>query len=354
MPDRHMRFTIDDEATVTLIGGREGEDVWPCMSQAVAEKVALRHATRTASADDDQIHVSLETPDGEKVFIVTGQETEQVSKTSADDHHTDEEATATRPKANRITPNAQQTPRPSTLEHMMQAGASKVRSGSSTPRSIIDTVRDMPLASKIGAGLVVFLLVATLVSLPFRGGEGEPANASTESATAALPDGCLGGQDVLAAAKAAGPLASSSTIQQNGLTVPAPSGAAAAAAAYARLRSTLPVPTGRDQAIAAVLAPDATAAAKQGIPAAAGWVTHLDMSKARWRVVSGDGQSAGIDLLLTSVGTQNGKAADPTQIAVHVDLVRVDGQWRLKDVGAPKDTNALATAHTFKNVEACS
>lgn len=355
MPERHMRFTIDDDNTVRLDGGRPGADEWPCLSPEVAEKVALRHATRSAEAEGDEINVTLETPLEKKQFVVTldGAEPatqERESSTTASPMTQDQA-----PVAGQTGMNTHQTSISSTLGNM-QAGASKVKRPTDGPTGVLDQLRDLPLGAKIAAGVVALLLLATLVSLPFRGGKDDQQAAAQPAAatTPVLPDGCLGGQDVVAGVRAAGPLASSSTITQNGLTVPSPSGAAAAAAAFARLRSTLPVPEGRDAAAASILAPDATAAAKQGIPSAPGWTTHLDMTKARWRVVSGDGQSAGIDLLLTSVGTQNGKESAPAQFAVHVDLALADGQWRLKDVGAPKDTNSLATAHIFRNAEACS
>lgn len=356
MPDRHMRFIIDQDMTVRLDGGTPGQDEWPCNSLGVAEKIALRHAARSASAEGDEVHVTLETPDGETEYSVTADGAEPIEATVRAAGTSDPEARERVEKSRIILPNRDEPPTLTSINDML-GGASRQERSRGEPSSVLDRLRAVPLPGKIAAGVVLAFLLATLLSLPFlkRGGDTSEATSTPAAATTpVLPDGCLGGADVIAGARAAGPLASSSTITQNGLTVPSPSGAAAAAAAYARLRSTLPVPPGRDAAVASILAPDATPAARQAIPAAPGWETHLDMSRARWRVVSGDGQSAGIDLLLTSVGKQNGKAADPAQFAVHVDLTLVDGQWRLKNVGAPRDTNALSTAPSYKNVEACS
>lgn len=228
-----------------------------------------------------------------------------------------------------------------------------------THATVLDRLTGLSTSAKALIAVSLLLLLSLLVALPLLlSGKDEPSAAPSPSDSAAgataLPDGCLGGTDVIAGARAAGPLATTSTIVQGGITAPSPSGAAAAAAAYARLRSTLPAPAGRDQVIASILAPDATPAARQAVPAAPGWSTHLDMTKARWQIVSGDGRTAGVDLLLTSVGAQNGKAAAPAQLAVHLDLVAVSGQWRLKNVGAPTNTAQLASAHTFQNAQVCS
>lgn len=197
-------------------------------------------------------------------------------------------------------------------------------------------------------GVCVALTLALGTSVLVFAGESEDAE------PAPLADACLGGADIVAGAREAGALASTSTMSQDGVTVATPEGAATAAAAWARLRSTLPAPAERDAVMASVVAPTATKAARAAIPGTPGWATRLDMDSARWRVVTGDGRTAaGIDLVLTSVGTHNGQEVRPTTFGAHMALVMVDGRWRLNDVGAAKSTpDELASGQKF-NTEGC-
>lgn len=228
------------------------------------------------------------------------------------------------------------------------------------------------------AGLVALLIVVGLIAKLIGGGGSDDAPAAA-AASGATPDGCYGGTDPARAALAARTLATSRTITQNGVTAPSPQGAEEAAAAFARLRSNFTVPgniskkqaagyfKSRDAAYAQILAPGATAAAKTLITVSQGkgYTVHLDLSQARVKLVSGNGKTAGLDLLLTTLGTgprdpkkpaKNIVPVGPTQVATHVDLDVVNGQWRLRNVGAPQTSaEDLAQSGTsYSNTKECS
>lgn len=211
-----------------------------------------------------------------------------------------------------------------------------------TPTAAKASPRPVTLAKPLmlAGGLLAGALVLGGLALAFHHDEQTPAAATTaaEASTPRLPSGCVSGTTPEAVAAAAASLASTSTITQAGMTVPAPSGAAAAAAAFMRLRTEAP------QAYASILAPDATAAAKAAPASAA--TPAIDMSRAHWQVVSGNGAAADIALLLPP------PTGAPRTMKVSLRLV--DGAWRVRDVAASPLTSAqLAAAPTF-DAKVCS
>lgn len=256
--------------------------------------------------------------------------------------------------------------------------ASRLRPATGRPGGLRKGGSDgrLVLLGLVALAVVALLAIVMLFKTAF-GGHDTPAPAAAPSGSS--PNGCFGGPDPVKAALAARGLASSSTITQGNATAPSPRGAEEAAGAFARLRSNFSVPGDatsdqmaqvfkrRNSGYRGILAPNATPAAKQLISArqAKGYDVHLDMTKARVMLVSGNGQKAGIDMLLSTVGTGPRNAAEPTkdvgpvgptQVAVHLDLTVVNGQWRLQNVGSPTSsaTTLAKQGTTYTNAEECS
>lgn len=357
-----LHYRIHEDTDDTILS-RDGGEEWSCTNENAARIVALREAQSLAREQSAPLVVTIDGPSGTQTFDV-------------DEHAVTEQEPEPEPEPSREpapdlateivggqAPTPADTPEPS--PRVAHTGAYKI----TLPRPALPRLNDgsglssVPTPVKVAAGVAAAFLVLGAAATGLRHDDPAPAaqpaptsTATTSSpATTGLPPACVGGNDPITIAQNAGALATGSTIQQAGLTVPSPSGAAAAAAAFARLRLTQPAPATQAAAYYSTLAADATPAARTLPPAPKpGWTTKLDMTQARWQIVAGNGSNADVALLLVNSGTYNGKPAAPTPFALKVSLKLVNGTWRLRDVGAsPLTVVQLQTAPLF-DPKACA